>query len=89
MNLKQTDSGLFLLEGDPKLPTRSYDPLEIQEPEQRQVVCEVLNNLWDAMQLTRRPQLVDIPRRESHLLFYRTLAKMLLGKDYPEKDQET
>ena len=93
MKTHQTKSGLLVVTTPPsKPPSRIYEQLEIQDEEQRYAVTDALIGLWDAMELTLSTRFCGLSgeaRKEAHLLLYRTLAKMLLGKDYPEGEQET
>lgn len=85
---EQQKSGLIVPKKKPEPPKRKYGPLEIQDEERRELTAEGLSKLWDAMNLSSGGGGIRLPDSayETHYQVYRFVGKMLLGKDYPEKE---
>ena len=90
---KQLPSGIVLPEEKPTLPPRSFQPLEIRNPEKRALAIKAMVMLWEAMNLLewsaipnpdydRGPEL-----HAARLKAYRFLGEMILGEDCPEGEQ--
>lgn len=89
MEFNVRQSGLAVPVSKPEPPPRKYGPLEIQDPERRDVARKALLALWDAMDLSASTAicLPGCNARDAHYQVYRYVGEMLLGKDCPEKEQ--
>lgn len=87
---EKRQSGLVVPKEQPK---RKYGPTEIQDEQLRELAKDAMSQLWDAMELSWPSCGIHMPgsriSHELHYQAYRYIGQMILGKDYPEKEQWT